>query len=151
RFLSSRLPTDRIAGVYIDARILGSTAQFSDNTIPITTRCTALFRDILVEIHGGLQNSILQKDSAKGSALGRLDELATVVTQPCTTVVAEKSAARALFKETDRKSAASSLSAGSGLAATVGAMSETQEELEAERSAQFDIKVEDKIVFPAIA
>jgi len=37
-------------GLYIDARMLGSTSQFSDPTVPLPARCLALFRDVLGEL-----------------------------------------------------------------------------------------------------
>src|ERR1700753_4301143 len=49
----SRNSSNDIA-LYIDARTLGSTSQFSDGTIPLSARCLALFRDILGEIYNAL-------------------------------------------------------------------------------------------------
>jgi Cdc6-like AAA superfamily ATPase len=37
--------------VYIDARTLGSTAQYSDSSVPLRQRCLALFRDVLLELY----------------------------------------------------------------------------------------------------
>ncbi len=61
RVLESELRArPRIAVILIDARTLGSTSQFSDTSIPLTNRCTALFRDILGEVYNGLLSFIVE-------------------------------------------------------------------------------------------
>src|SRR5882672_6921501 len=60
RVLGSRIeqsPTNAV--VYIDARILGSTAQFSDTSLSLRDRCLSLFRDVLGEIHSALLEHIV--------------------------------------------------------------------------------------------
>ena len=52
-----------IAAVLIDARTLGSTAQFSDPTIPLHRRCISLFRDILGEVHNTLLEYVVNSDA----------------------------------------------------------------------------------------
>src|SRR5437016_3724104 len=54
------------AVVYVDARTLGSSNQFSDATVPLPARCTALFRDLLGEIYNGLLEYVVNV-APKGS------------------------------------------------------------------------------------
>lgn len=61
------------AVIYIDARTLGSTSQFGDTSSPLSTRCTALFRDILGEVYNGLLAFIVE--SAPTGAEKALEEL----------------------------------------------------------------------------
>ncbi len=49
--------------VFIDVRTLGSTSQFCDPIMPLKQRCTALFRDILCEVHNGLLEHIVNEPS----------------------------------------------------------------------------------------
>jgi hypothetical protein len=54
--------------IYLDARSLGSTSQFSDATLPIHQRCICLFRDFLSEIYNGLLEYITDgKNKAEGA------------------------------------------------------------------------------------
>jgi hypothetical protein len=66
RILEDRLnnTTNNIA-IWIDARKLGSSAQFLDPTYPIGMRCTSLFRDILTYIYNNLLENIV--DRGQGS------------------------------------------------------------------------------------
>ena len=84
RVLESELRArPRNAVIYIDARTLGSTSQFSDTSIPLTTRCTALFRDILGEVYNGLLSFIVESapDGAE-KALEELDAFGRATTEP---------------------------------------------------------------------
>src|ERR1700683_531794 len=71
------------AVVYIDARTLGSTSQFSDRNIEIKQRCLALFRDILGEVHNALLEQIVTYPTVHANQiLDKLGELATIITEP---------------------------------------------------------------------
>ncbi|WP_300156764.1 hypothetical protein [Solidesulfovibrio sp.] len=52
------------SAIYIDCRVLGSTAQFSDDTYPMSVRCLALFRDFMTIVHNELLNLITHSSSA---------------------------------------------------------------------------------------
>ena len=72
--------------VYIDARTLGSTSQFSDSSISIPTRCLALFRDILSPIHYSLLEHIVENPSEHANkALEATDRLVEAITAPTKT------------------------------------------------------------------
>jgi Cdc6-like AAA superfamily ATPase len=75
---------ERVILIYIDARILGSSAQFSDPTVPMRQRCLSLFRDIFSEINETLLQHLVA-DGVSGdpeAALLRLDELMAIVIEP---------------------------------------------------------------------
>jgi ABC-type Na+ transport system ATPase subunit NatA len=75
------------AVIYIDARTLGSTSQFGDSSSPISTRCMALFRDILGEVYNGLLAFIVDSAPAGAEkALEELDGFGRASTEPFTAV-----------------------------------------------------------------
>ncbi len=84
KVLSSQLREEKKnTVVYIDARTLGSTSQFSDPNVPIPQRCLALFRDLLGVIYNSLLEHIVEKPSAKAEqALAVADRLASTIIEP---------------------------------------------------------------------
>jgi len=61
RVLESNLKAEAgNATVYIDARTLGSSAQFTDTTRPLGQRCLALFRDIMLPVRDALLEYICE-------------------------------------------------------------------------------------------
>src|ERR1035438_9199040 len=88
RVLESELRArPRTAVIYIDARTLGSTSQFSDSSISLSSRCTALFRDILGEVYNGLLAFIVDSAPAGAEkALEELDGFGRASTEPFTAV-----------------------------------------------------------------
>lgn len=69
----------RNAVLYIDARVLGSSTQFSDPNIPMPARCLALFRDILNELHNGLLEMVAELPSERADkAFNYLSALAAI-------------------------------------------------------------------------
>ena len=76
-----RAPTTAV--LYIDARTLGSTSQFTDATVPLPARCLALFRDILGEMYNVLLDHIVNIAPAKADELlDSLNELSSLITDP---------------------------------------------------------------------
>lgn len=151
RVLESNLASKaNVIVVYIDARTLGSTSQFTDPSVPLSTRCTALFRDILAEIHNALLEYIISVGGPEAEAsLNELDGLTRVITQPFITQVPEKSAERILEKRSDMATAEGSLSTAAQ--AKIGIGRASQQETETERSTSYATLTQDKIVFPAIS
>lgn len=80
RVLDARLREDSLnAVVYIDARVLGSTTQFSDPSVSMPARCLALFRDILGELHNGLLEMVANLPGERTErAFERLNALAAI-------------------------------------------------------------------------
>jgi hypothetical protein len=91
RVLGSRLSEHaENAVLYIDARTLGSTTQFSDPEVPIPQRCMALFRDVLGEIQNVLLEHIVGTPPSNAElALRAFDQLQTGTMEPIKTVEQE--------------------------------------------------------------
>jgi hypothetical protein len=82
---------ENLTVVYIDCRTLGSTTQFCDTSLPIGRRCLALFRDFLLAIHHSLLEHIVEVPSDDATqAFEAADQLATLITEPLTTLKANR-------------------------------------------------------------
>jgi len=81
---SSYFKERRTCQVYIDARTLGSTEQFSDETISLDQRCFSLFQYIMILIWGHLQNHYFRNEDlmAKPELEQYLGELGAIITKP---------------------------------------------------------------------
>ena len=153
RVLGSHLQLqDGTAVLYIDARTLGSTAQFSDPSLLMRLRCLSLFRDVLAEIHGTLLEHIIYfpPTDAEG-ALKACDALLEVIADEGEEYVRQQ------MTSTDKVTASSTNSAGlSGTLATSEAS--VAGSLEASGSAgaesvvesKFEVRQNEKVVFPAL-
>jgi len=133
--------------VYIDARALGSSTQFSDPTIPLPARCTALFRDLLNEIYNGLLEFVVNvAPNGADAALLDLDALAAagVESQFVPASVTDKRRE----KETETADAGLGLST-KGLDVRVQAGSGSVREVE--RATSYVQEESPKIVFPSIS
>ena len=74
--------------VYIDARTLGSSTQFSDYDQPMSKRCLALFRDVLGEIHNALlEHIVINPNSYTNLAIDALAELEGAITEGNTVAI----------------------------------------------------------------
>jgi len=148
KVLSSALSAqNRTAVVYIDARTLGSTNQFSDPTIPLSTRCTALFRDILNEIYNGLLEFVVNAAPAgSDSILADLDLLATAGVE--TEVVPTSLSDRRTNKESIKSEATIALNA-KGLEVKTGSGRDSA--AEAETTTNYISQESRKIIFPAVS
>lgn len=144
---------DKNIVAYIDCRTLGSSAQFSDATVPLQQRCTALFRDILGEVHSVLLERIFSEDHWDSSlnpqeALNSLDELSEAITQPVEAYVPDS------YSKTTEAGSSSGANAGVEAAATRGVR--IQAGLTANESTREEgvesgrIDTEDKVLFPSL-
>jgi len=131
--------------VYIDARTLGSTSQFSDSSQPLAKRCLSLFRDIFTEIYNSLMPVIFDGPMKEPDrALELLDELMLAVTEPTTSVKAV--GAEEISKKVGKTSSSlgatlSEKPALSAKAAISGGNSLSSKTL-------YEIETRDKIIFP---
>lgn len=142
--LSARL---RTAVVYVDARTLGSTNQFSDTTVPLPARCTALFRDILNEIYNGLLEFIVnQAPQGSDSALAELDLLATSSSD--SDVVPASISDKRTNKELAKSDSGLILNAN-GPELSINSTRESASE--AETTTNYVAQQSPKIVFPAVS
>ena len=149
RVLESRvLEESGTAVVYIDARTLGSSAQFADPSVSMPTRCLALFRDILNEVYNSLLEYVVANPPHRSNdALAALDELVASINTPVE-VLAPETVAATVTTEASR---------GAHIGATVGArgaglatgMDETRSSGVKTETA-FRVNREDKVQFPAI-
>jgi hypothetical protein len=134
--------------IYIDARTLGSTSQFSDRSVGIKQRCLALFRDVLGEVHNALLEQIVSYPTEHANqVLDELDKLATIITEPIATQVTTRVEDRTLNKTDSSGTAEVSASP-----TTLGAKLSYQSGESAERETRTvaDLSHEEKIVFPAL-
>jgi len=134
--------------VLIDARTLGSTAQFSDSAISLSRRCLSLFRDILGEIHNGiLEHAVDHPTSDSNYVLGDLDALSRAATEPFAQRLVKDISERALAKAETRDVAGAQISASSANVAVSSAQSRAAE---VEQSSLSVVSHEDKVIFPQI-
>jgi len=149
KVISSELSHDKNnAIVYIDARTLGSTSQFSDPNIPIKIRCFSLFQDILGVICNDLMEFIIENPSSKSEiALDKLTELMNIVTEPMKKYVEDLVSTRELNKSQDKASINYGIK--KGVPSITGSMDEDAAK-ENEKSTTYKISCEEKINFPQL-
>jgi len=153
RVLESKLREDnRNTVVYIDARTLGSTAQFSDSTIPLQKRCISLFRDILSEIHNALLEHIVYFPTNSATraeqALTSLDELASSTHDDITTIQEDTRTTSTSLTDTARSSASASITSlpAAELKVRVGGEKEAKGQVDS----SYTVSAQDKIIFPSL-
>jgi hypothetical protein len=133
--------------VYIDARTLGSTSQFSDDTIPLSTRCLALFRDIMTPIYNSLLERIIEEPPPKAiEALEVADRLIAAITAPYKTYTEKEisKASTSMSHQALEGTATISQKAGVDIKASIGAAQKT------EAKTVYDVSSQDKVIFPAL-
>jgi hypothetical protein len=137
----------RTAVIYMDARTLGSTNQFSDPSVPLPARCTALFRDLLNEIYNGLLEFVIELAPAGAeSVLAELDVIAAAG------IESPMSALSLSDKKTSRDKTGSDFTFGidaKGPELKVQASSETGNEVET--TTTYGPQNSPKIIFPSIS
>lgn len=138
--------------VYIDCRTLGSTSQFTDATLPMGRRCLALFRDFLLAIHNGLLEHIIEYPTELANdALAAADLLATVITEPLSTLRASRVATE--ISETSNKSSETGAKGGvssAGGSAQFGLSETLTHGRDEKKNTEYAVDSEDKIIFPEL-
>lgn len=151
KVLESSLSSDsRRTVVYIDCRTLGSSSQFSDQKLPMSHRCLALFKDILLVISDAiLQHIVDQPNKDSEQALEALAEFGRVVAEPKHSYVPQT------YTEEEAGSREMMRGRRLGLAAAPQApsasahISQESKDVHATREQRQGIVVEeDKIIFP---
>jgi len=157
RVLGSRLAQEDSHNtvVYIDARTLGSTEQFTDEALPIGRRCLALFQDILVEIFNALLEHIVEHPSAKQEqALNAADDLSRIMLEPIKEYREERLTARSTEKVGGTSSRTATVSASVDTVPRVNAALGERHVLEEQQvqsmSASYKVSTDDKVIFPAL-
>lgn len=138
--------------VYIDCRTLGSTTQFSDQSLPIGRRCLALYRDFLLAIYQALLEHIIEYPSKQADeALGAADQLASIVTEPLTKLRASKVEAEALDATSNQENIQGRLAANvRGVDSQLSGGFNNTSERKDRQTAEYLVETEDKIVFPEL-
>jgi hypothetical protein len=146
---SSLRAKERTCVIYVDARTFGSTSQFSDATIPLSTRCTSLFRDLLGEVYNGLLDFVVQQDSPDvDKALEQINLLASAATEALAEKRKESESEREALKSAANASVESKLAAASSsVAASLGRTSSNESEI----ASVYRFEYSDKVVFPAVS
>jgi len=149
RVLGSKLsdnPANTV--VYIDARTLGSTAQFSDPSVPLSVRCLTLFKDILTETHNALLEHIVEHPPHNANlALAAADELLSVIVEPSERVETEALEIKGATNAGTSGGAKVLLSTSSaGLEASTSSQSSERTEL----TGRFRVHHNDKVIFPGL-
>ena len=87
-FLAAELSArESVQVISIDCRTLGSSRQFSDATLSMESRCLALFRDILAEVHDGLLEYIVEHPTERSNqVLSTLSDLERSTLEPLSDV-----------------------------------------------------------------
>lgn len=152
RVLRSQLEDESAANVvvYIDARTLGSSAQFSDESVELQRRVVALLRDIFGPIYNSMLEHIVERVSEDANrALAVLDQLIPAITETDKTLQEEKrTTAESTSMSSDLKASATVGDATKIGLAIGGARGESRAETVEQRFAKAG---DDKIVFPALS
>jgi Cdc6-like AAA superfamily ATPase len=93
RVLAARLEADSSENVvvYIDARTLGSSAQFGDPSVGMQRRVIALLRDIFGPVYNDLLEHIVEKGGSNAQrAMDALDTLLPAITESVKVQTEEK-------------------------------------------------------------
>lgn len=138
--------------VYIDCRTLGSTTQFADQSLPMGRRCLALFRDFLLAIHHALLEHIIEAPSAQANdALEEADRLASLITEPLTTLRAKRLETEASDARSSIDEITGGLSANAAsLEAKVEAKLKGSREQTDRQNTEYTVETDDKIIFPEL-
>lgn len=138
--------------VYIDCRTLGSTTQFSDQSLPMGRRCLALFRDFLLVIHHALLEHIIEAPSAQANdALEEADRLASLITEPLTTLRANRLETEESDARSSNEGIATRLAANpTSLEARVEAELKGSRERVDRQNTEYTVETDDKIIFPEL-
>lgn len=138
--------------VYVDCRTLGSTTQFCDASLPMGRRCLALFRDFLLAIHHSLLEHIVEVPNDNATqAFEAADQLSTLITEPLTTLKANRMEVEAERTRTSGRGANVNAGISGGvpglsLAANVSEGDSSKDS----RNTEYLVESEDKIIFPEL-
>lgn len=137
------------AVIFIDGRTLGSTSQFSDQSVSIKQRCTSLFRDILLEIYNGLLTHLVYEPSENTDvALKSLEKFGEIAKEDVSTYKPTEIVDIEKGADFRSSSIVVGLSTSGGLMAG-GKLGKSQE-TETEQITTRSVSSEDKVVFPSI-
>ena len=149
KVLASKLNNDPAnVIVYIDARTLGSTSQFTDSEVPLKIRCLSLFQDILGEICNKFMEHIINTPSSEANqALNKLDDLMKISTEPMKKFTNELITTRSLDKKNDK----GSINCGiENVAPNISGNLSNESSTENEVTTSYRVSQEEKVIFPQL-
>ena len=135
--------------VYIDARTLGSSAQFSDTSLDMQRRVIALLRDLF----GPIYNSLLEKIIDRGgdtatSAMNELDTILPIITEADKHLQEEKRSA----SDASVQASTANVSIGTAVPAKLEVGAGTSSNYTVARAIeQKYAAVDDKVIFPSLS
>lgn len=134
--------------VYLDARTLGSSKQFSDPDAPLAGKCLALFRDIMTPVHNGLLEFIVEHPERNQSqVLELLGEATDALVEPWK-VLRERARQTTTHVRSSSGAKIGVELGSSGARGAAKVASEGQTASNMERT--FEVETEDKIIFPSL-
>lgn len=148
KVLQEEMKKEGYVSVYIDARTLGSTAQFSDSSIPMRKRCLSLYRDILGPICNTLLEAIISNPSKSAErALDSVDKLLNSINEPIEMLKTKQIEITKEHKVENNKSLSGELNESSATLEAGVVSTKASSELKKEL---VDVSVDDKVVFPQL-
>jgi hypothetical protein len=147
------LEDSNLTVVYIDCRTLGSTSQFSDQTLPIGRRCLALFRDFLLAIHHALLEHIVEYPSAQANdAWEAAVRLESIVTEPLTKLRANRVETEAIDERSTQAGVNGTIALSpKGMAEVkLGTNVCSTHARNDRQNTEYTVETEDKIIFPEL-
>ena len=150
RVLESELKTrKKVCVLYVDARTFGSTSQFTDVSVPLPTRCTSLFRDLLGEIYNSLLEFVVNQEGPDADkALQELSVLEAGFIEPLSMKKQESVTDKQSLKTSSKSGVDAKLSVSEP---SLGAASSGDRSQEAESASTYCFEYSDKVVFPSIS
>lgn len=152
RVLRSQLEDESSANivVYVDARTLGSSAQFSDTSLNLQRRVVALLRDMFGPVYNGILEHVVEHPNENANrALTALDQLIPAITESDKSLEEEKRTSAATSTRSGEMSASGSVGEGAKIGAAIGTKRSATDAETLEQ--HFVVNAEDKLVFPTMS
>jgi hypothetical protein len=149
RVLESSLKADqRNCVVYVDARTFGSTSQFTDINVPLASRCTSLFRDLLGEIYNALLDFVVRQEGPDvDKALEEVSHFGIAATESVAERRQDSSADRQTLKTSNKNGFEAEVGTSPSMSFSAGA--DRANEIETTSSYKFEYS--NKVVFPSVS
>ena len=134
--------------VYLDARSLGSTSQFSDPSLPIRQRCICLFRDFLAEIYNSLLEHVTDVKNRAEGAFEPLHKFGEFISNPV--YAADKQEITKREMNLSGSETATTLKLGMPKNSSVQFGDKETNSNESETTTTATVRKEDKVIFPEL-
>lgn len=138
----------RLISIYLDARSLGSTSQFSDLSLPIQQRCVCLFRDILSEVYNSLLEFVTDGKNKAEAAFEPLYKFGEFISNPNYSAENQEITKRELNQSGTEDSASLTIGTLKKSSFQLGAKENTTRTAETTTTAT--VRKDEKVVFPEL-